>query len=424
MEIPGRPVDDKTDIYTTAADGSDEILCSIEMTDHETTNNHPGDVPEIASKAMISVRGRSSRHFDKNGYSLRLVTADGENNPQSLAGMDAHHEWVLHGPFLDKTLMRNYMWYNIAGEIMDYAANVRFCEVILNGEYRGVYVLTESLTAGENGSRLNLTVDSKDNSFTGYLLRLDEGSPVQAKNIDPFSSYTYRSRKVINIEYPGTKNLTPEIAESIRQDFSDFEKALYSFDYDNDKYGYATMIDVESFVDYLIINEFTLNYDAGWLSTYVYKDVDGKLRMCIWDFNSACDNYWDSQTDEMGFQFQNCVWFLMLMKDEEFVEAVIDRYHELRETFLSEEYLFRYIDETAAYLGEAVGRNYEKWGYTFEEEQDLLRPTERNPRSYEEAIANLKEAITVRGTWMDENIHTLRQYAAESKVKKFNEHTD
>ena len=43
--------------------------------------------------------------------------------------MDPHHEWVLHGPFLDKTLIRNYMWYNIAGEIMDYAPNVRFCEV-------------------------------------------------------------------------------------------------------------------------------------------------------------------------------------------------------------------------------------------------------------------------------------------------------
>lgn len=424
VEIPGKPLDDSLMNFTTAEDGSSEIPCRIELTDHKGSRNHITDAPQTESAAMIGIRGRSSRYFDKEGFSLHLVTAEGENNPQPLAGMDAHHEWVLHGPFLDKTMMRNYMWYNIAGEIMDYAANVRFCELILNGEYWGIYVITESLTAGEDGARLSLSVDKKDNSYTGYLLRLDDGSLTPTKNIDPFSVYTYRFRKKINIEYPGAKNLTPEIAESIRQDFSDFEKALYSFDYDSDEYGYASMIDVESFADFLIINEFTLNYDAGWLSTYIYKDIDGKFRMCIWDFNSACDNYQHSQLDSIGFQFQNCVWYLMLMKDEDFVEKVIDRYHELRKSYLSDEYLLNYIDETAAYLGEAADRNFEKWGYSFEEEHDMLRPEHRNPRSYEEGLEDMKTAIVIRGEWMDENIHTLRQYSAESKVKKFNEHTD
>ena len=63
------------------------------------------------------------------------------------------------------------MWYNIAGQIMDYAPEVRFCEVFFNGEYRGLYVMCESITAGED--RLQLKVDKKDNTFTGYLLRLD-----------------------------------------------------------------------------------------------------------------------------------------------------------------------------------------------------------------------------------------------------------
>ena len=114
----------------------------------------------------------------------------------------------------------------------------------------------------------------------------------------------------------------------------------------------------------------------------------------------------------------------MLMKDEKFVEEIIDRYHELRKTFLSKDYLNSYIDETIEYLGDAVQRNFEKWGYTFEEEYDLLKPTERNPRNYEEAKTLLKKAIKQRGDWLDKNIHTLSQYAAESKVKKYNEHTD
>ena len=423
VEIPGKPLGDGTENYTVAADGSSKITCKIELTDHETANNHPDDEPQVASDALIGIRGRSSRSLDMNGYALRLQTAEGENNPQSLAGMAPHHEWVLHGPFLDKSLMRNYMWYNIAGEIMDYAPNVRFCELILNGEYMGVYLLVESITAGDDGARLNLTADRKGNRFSGYALRLDDGSPTPIKNIDPFSIYSYRFPKKINIVYPGADNLTEELAEEIRQDFSAFEKALYSFDFDDDKYGYKAMIDVESFVAFMIINEFTLNYDAGWLSTYVYKDLDGLLRMCIWDFNSACDNYQDSQTEDMGFQFQNFVWYFMLTKDDYFIEAVIDRYAELREDYLSEEYLMDYIDGTVAYLGDAVDRNFEKWGYSFAEEHDMLQPASRNPRTYEEAIAQLKSAIRIRGDWMDENIHTLRQYAAESKVKKFIEHT-
>lgn len=91
-----------------------------------------------------------------------------------------------------------------------------------------------------------------------------------------------------------------------------------------------------SFADYFIINEFTCNYDAGWLSTYIYKDADGRFRMCIWDFNSACDNYQQSQMDSQHFEMQNCLWYFMLMKDEDFTELCIKRYRQLRKTVLSE----------------------------------------------------------------------------------------
>ena len=114
----------------------------------------------------------------------------------------------------------------------------------------------------------------------------------------------------------------------------------------------------------------------------------------------------------------------MLMKDEDFTNKVVSRYRQLRETVFDEEYLDRYIDDVVEYLGGAIERNYEKWGYTFEPEYDLLIPAERNPRSYEEAIAEMKTFLQNRIKWMDENIETLRQYSAESKVKKFNENAN
>lgn len=425
-EIPGKAVKEghKTVGYTTAEDGSDRITAQIDVFDSDTSNNHPTDTPTITSDMTIHVRGNSSRTFDKLGYRINLLDKNGENNPQPLLGMDAHHEWALHGPFLDKTLMRNYMWYNIGGEIMGYAPNVRFCELMINGEYMGVYVLIEIITAGKDGSRLNVTIDAKDNTFTGYVLQLDRLDGEEYDHLKSFTSYTIRTKHKLEIVYPGRSNMTDELYEGIKQDFSAFEKALYSYDYDNEKYGYEDMIDVDSFVDYFLINEFTCNYDAGWLSTYIYKDIDGKFRMCLWDFNSACDNYQQAYMPENRFEMQLDLWFYMLFKDEHFTDRCVERYRELRKTYLSDEYLYNYIDGVAAYLGDAVQRNYEKWGYSFSEEYDLLKPTERNPRNYEQSLAAMKNFIDVRGKWMDENIETLRQYSAGSKVKKFNENAN
>ena len=429
VEIPGKAIVDKSDRiigYTKTADGSDNITAHMDVVDHETSYNHASDTPDISTDVVIHVRGNISRAYDKSGYAIRLVNGDGSSNPQPLLGMDAHHEWALHGPYMDKTLMRNYMWYNIGGEIMDYAPNVRFCEVILNGQYQGVYVMIEKVAAGENGARLNLTVNAKRNTFSGYLLQLNGSRPpanVEATT-DQFTYYAKRTLYQMDIEFPGRRNLTPEIKDAISKDFSDFEKSLYSYDYDNGKYGYAAQIDVESFIDYFLINELTCNYDAGWLSTYIYKDTSGKFQMCLWDMYSACDNYQHSQTEPMVFQMQNCLWFWMLFKDEDFVSALIDRYWELRKSYFDLDYLYQYIDDTVAFLGPAVDRNFEVWGYTFQPEKDLLTPTERNPRSYQEAIAQLKDFLKNRITWMDENIDTLRQYSAESKVKKFNENAN
>ncbi|MDY2628051.1 MAG: CotH kinase family protein [Lachnospiraceae bacterium] len=425
--VPGKNIlDEEGNIIgqETTPEGLDEICGKIAVIDNEQTNNHMGDKPAVESRMKIHIRGNSSRSFDKPGFSIRLMDENGENNPQSIMGMDAHHEWVLHGPFLDKTLMRNYMWYNIAGEFMDYAPNVRFCEVIVNGEYQGVYVMMENITAGKGGSRLNFTVNKKNNIFTGYLLRLDTGSRNDIENIDTFTGYSMRSKMKINIVYPGSTNLTPELADEIRQDFSEFEKALYSYDYDDSRLGYKQRIDVDSFVDYFLLNELTCNYDAGWLSTYIYKGTDGKYRMCIWDFNSACDGYQELTMPTDGFQMQNCLWYFMLTKDEDFTERIIRRYRELRTTSFCEEYLNSYMDDVMEYLGTAIDRNYEKWGYSFEPEYDMLRPSDRNPRSCEEAVSDMKEFLHARIKWLDENIEVLRQYSAESKIKKFNENAN
>ncbi len=121
-----------------------------------------------------------------------------------------------------------------------------------------------------------------------------------------------------------------------------------------------------------------------------------------------------------GFSFQNKVWYIMLMKDDYFTDLVIKRYKFLRKTVLSDEYLINYIDKTVKYLGPAIDRNFDKWGYTFLIDKGLLEPAERNLKSYDAALNQLKNYITARGKWMDENIDSIKQYSHDSRNKSFN----
>ncbi len=217
--------------------------------------------------ALIRVRGNSSRYFDKKSYLLRFTEDDGSYADHEVMGMDAHYEWALHGPYLDKSLIRNYMWYNIAGEIMDYAPNVRFCEVILNGEYQGLYVMVETITNGDGlpGERLRA-----HRQHQRHRLCAPPGPGQRERDEKPGQLYllhlsvsTGTTATASISSTPNPASLTQELADAIEQEFSDFEKALYSYDYDTHDYGYQNYIDVDSFVDYFIINEFTQNYDAG-----------------------------------------------------------------------------------------------------------------------------------------------------------------
>lgn len=228
------------------------------------------------------------------------------------------------------------------------------------------------------------------------------------------------------IEYLSELDLTEAQMTWITRDFSAFEKALYSYDYDTAEYGYANYIDVDSFIGYFIANEFSLNSDAGLYSTYLYRDDRDKISIGpIWDFNNAYDNYVEyDYSDASGFTMVDRPWYTMLFRDEDFCELVINRYRQLRRGVLSDENLQSFIDDALDYLGPAIERNWRVWGSSFDvstvDDGHRLVPLERNPKTFEEAVTNLKEFIGRRGSWLDRNIENLRQYSHESAVKMDN----
>lgn len=428
-EIPGKPYEGKgkTDgRYTISADGNGFIIANMKIYDGEGMHTIY-DNPEVTSQIRIRVRGNTSRKFEKKSYYVRTVQSNGENRNISIMGMEENHDWALHGPFLDKTLIRNYMGMNISGELMDYAPDVRFCEVVLNGNYEGLYVMMETVSQGKG--RIEVEKPNHMRNVSGYIIELDNLSSMPETGMDNFTKYTQKIRKnsFFDICYPGEKSLTPEIKEYIEKDVSRFEKALYSFDYDTADYGYWNYIDMDEFVDYFILMEVFLQHDTGNLSTYFYKGVNGRYKPCVWDFNNSLDNISSIAEDDFyirKFVTVQAPWFWMMVKDEKFTDSVISRYAELRKGVLSDEYLTDYIDETVAWLGEAVERNYQVWGYSFDpsvlDRDNKLHPDERNPRSYGEALEQMRDTLLQRLAWLDENIQVLRQYSHESAVKKFN----
>lgn len=137
--------------------------------------------------------------------------------------MAADQEWVLNGPFLDKTLMRNYIAMNIAGQIMDYAPNVRYCELFVDDEYQGVYLLMEQISRSKD--RINVTEINEKLQKTGYIVRLDREN-ADPKQLDVFTDYTYilDISQAMDVKYPGIGKLTEPLRAYIERDLGEVEK--------------------------------------------------------------------------------------------------------------------------------------------------------------------------------------------------------
>ena len=281
-------------------------------------------VPNSIYRATIKYRGASSySKFDKKQYRIKFYKNKKDSAKKvSLAGMGANSEWVLNGPYLDKTLVRNKLVYDLARELNGWAPDTRFVELFVDGEYQGVYLAVEPVTNGE--SRLRLSEFGLLSGETAYIVnrdRIDTGSE-EIETWGKTNGYTYNA---LYIRYPSKNKITEKQKEYIKNDISEFEQVLYGKNFSDKRIGYQAYIDMDNWVDYFIINEFAMNYDAGNLSTYVYKELGGKLQLAVWDFNNGFDNYqwFHTETDRL-YTVENS-WFDRLWQDENFREHVMIR---------------------------------------------------------------------------------------------------
>jgi hypothetical protein len=399
---------------------SPAILGGITITNNASGINTVSDSPnDLISLATLNVRGSTSSGFDQKSYSIEL--RDSTNTAitvnKSVLGMPAESDWILYGPYTDKTFMRNVLTYTIGREMGEYAPRCKFVELTVDASYKGVYVMMEKIKRDSNRVDISklTNIDNTGVELTGgYILKIDKytGAFIGgfASSAGTFQGQT--ANYFFQYDYP--KQITPQQEDYIKKYVDSFETALQSNNYRDALTGYKKYINTRSFIHYFLSNELGNNVDGYRLSTYLYKKKstsgDGKLHMGpLWDFNLAYGNadYCDGWRKDSWAYNQPCnqndipFWWKRLIQDTNYTKDLKCRYTQLRKTSMSNARLEFLIDSMINYVGSAAtNRHYIKYPIL----GTYVWPNYYVGNSYTEETDTLKSWINQRLVWLDDNI--------------------
>ena len=427
-----------------------KILADFQIIDNGFGKiNRITDKPNIyLGKTGIEFRGSTSQQFfPKKPYGLELwVDSTQKSRKSVLLGMPQESDWVLNTSYNDKTFMRDVLAYDLANRLGQYATRTRYCEMVINDKYEGIYILMEKIKKDKNRvdvSTLKATDNTGDDVTGGYILKIDktEGTKSRFWNTE----LTIDSKKYIipiQIDYPKLTDITEQQFTYIKNYVTEFETSLKATDYLSPTAKWRSMSDIDSFVDYFIHTEMVKNVDGYRLSTYFYKEKDskgGKLKMGpAWDYNLAFGNadYADGYKTA-GFQYKvnpslianNDTYFLTpfwwdkLVADSVFAKKVAIRWKSLRSSVLNPDRIDKWMDSTATILQPITVRNFSRW-------QGVLGtkvwPNYYVGNTYQQEVDWMKTWIRQRVAWLDGQFATYgivltneQEIAKESPLRVF-----
>lgn len=264
-------------MYITTNDGS-KITSKEEYVRCYISINGRGSFPHYSGKAKIRGRGNSTwEWYDKKPYRIKL------DDSSPILGLGENRDWVLLANYRDVTDLMNTFIFEAGHWLeMPYTNHTRYTEVFLNGEYIGLYQLTEQVEQGEH--RVN--VDEERGILLG--IDLDDGPGLSPKATNNFYSEVFGLP--ICIKHPDEDMLTSELIDSIKKEFAQLETAI-----NNKSFSQSNkLMDMRMYVRYLILQELVVNVElCAPRSVYIHKDVDGKWTMGpLWDFDAGYDFDW------------------------------------------------------------------------------------------------------------------------------------
>ncbi|MFA6948371.1 MAG: CotH kinase family protein [Eubacteriales bacterium] len=405
----GEPVTSKTDYIA----GEMRIALSGEYADNVSSYT------EAFGGIEIRGRGNSTWWQDKKPYKIKL------DESADLLGMGESRHWVLLANAFDGTSLRNILSYDLSGELGLIYCQSRPCELIFNGEYAGLYVLCESVRVEENrvdiyswddtakdaadAAAVKYSLSKKDKKALedamsadlswittgvfgdydiaacydlesldltgGYLLELDE-------YYDEVSKFTTSHDVPIMVDTPEYASTNDEMMNYISSYIQSMEDAVYSPDgYNSEGKHYSEYIDMDSFIDYWIVNQTFKSVELLFKSCFMYKDTGGLLTFGpVWDMDwssgnhanlvdsSATYNEWNhSESQDREY------WYRALYDDPWFVARLQDRWWEIHDKI---DACAARIASLAEYLAPAANKNIGIWGkiggWDYAQEVDAL----------------------------------------------------
>lgn len=388
-----------------------KVLATMKIIWHQDgSRNYLTDVnnPEFLNydgRIGIERRGSSSQNnFQKKPYGLTTLQSDDvTNNNVSILGMPKENDWVLNSLAYDQTGMRDFLSYELSERLGQYASRRVYCEVVVNGDYKGLYVFMEKIKVDDN--RVNIEkMDATCNSYPevtgGYITKSDKttgGDPVAWQMQETGSGGWWPSYVDFIHHYPKPENVTSAQNNYIKNVFLSLSSVAASHNTSVTN-GIPSIIDIPSFVDFMIIAEFASNVDVYTLSTFYHKDRKGKLRAGpVWDYNLAYgfDAFGNrSRTDVWQFNNEdnNGPKYLKDMFDTPMYRCYLaKRWFEVTAAGMPLNYneVCNRMDEIDALITEAVARDNQRWS---------------NMTQHAAKVQAMKTWIQQRIDWLNANI--------------------
>ena len=390
-----------------------KILGTMKIIWHQDgSRNYMSDIdnPELLNyngRIAIEMRGSSSQTMlDKKPYALETRRDDGvSNNNVSILGMPIENDWILNSLAFDQTGMRDVLAYELSNRLGQYASRSMYCEVVINGDYKGLYAFMEKIKPDKNRVDIE-TMDPTCNDYPevtgGYITKADKttGGDLVAWTMQDYGGggwWGWSTYTDFIHHYPKPADITNAQDNYIHGVFTELASVANQHNTSITS-GIPSVIDIPSFVDFMMMAEYTSNVDVYSLSTFFHKDRMGKLRAGpIWDYNLAFGydafgnrskyNVWQfNNEDNNGPKF-----WKDLFDTDLFRCYLAKRWFELTEPGqpLNYDFVCNRIDEIDALITEAIPRDNQRWNQM---------------QQHAQYVNNMKNWLQQRINWLNQNI--------------------
>ena len=394
------------------------IVCDMGIIDNGIGNINLITDPynNYNGKISIEIRGSTSQQYPKKSYGFETQDLFGANLNTPLLGLASENDWILNGPYPDKTLLRDALTYDLSRKFGHYASGYKFCELIVNNEYLGVYLLFERIKIDQNRVDIANLLPSDltgDELTGGYIVKVDK----LTGEVGYSWPSLYNPEVLFQFHDPEYDELDPIQASYMENFIGEFENAVNGPQFEDGTQGYPNFIETESFYDFFLLQELGRTVDGYRSSSFMHKDKasgawNGKLVAGpMWDFNLSYGNAdycdanlttgWQYNFDEVcDFTSAIPFWWEKLLESTTYRNGLKCRWEELRQGPLHSDTINYFIDSVANYIAQARIRNFEKWPIigVYVNWNSFVGMT------YEEDLNFLKTYLEQRSLWIDNNL--------------------